>query len=439
MAASTACRSSPDLAALEKQFGDKLLIVGVHSAKFQGEKGSDRILAAAQRFGLKHPVINDSDFRIWNNFNVEAWPTLILINDKGDVLRSWAGEGHRAEIAKAVSDAIGNPTIAPYKAAAFVRPDDNNGILSFPSRLAYDPASRQFFAADTGHNRIVGFLADGTVNFVIGTGAAGTNDGAYAVAQFDHPRGVAFMNGNLYVADTGNNEIRRVDFGLRSVATVAGTGALGSEPVRGTVAAKSASLASPWDIESAPDGKSVYIAMAGRHQIVAYDPAKQTLAPAAGSGAEGIRDGDAQSAALAQPSALSAQGDTLFFADAESSSLRAFRGGKVTTLIGTGLFDFGLVDGTYPKAMLQHAQGLFAAAGKIYLADTYNNAIRVYDRRTKTLSTLKLPAGALKEPGDVLPVGDLLYIADADDHAVKVVNLANGALSALALKLPAPK
>ncbi|MCC7036596.1 MAG: hypothetical protein IT560_04735, partial [Alphaproteobacteria bacterium] len=52
----------PDLKKLEKEFGDKLLVVGVHSAKFSGEKGSERILSAAKRFGLEHPVINDSNF-----------------------------------------------------------------------------------------------------------------------------------------------------------------------------------------------------------------------------------------------------------------------------------------------------------------------------------------------------------------------------------------
>lgn len=95
-------------------------------------------------------------------------------------------------------------------------------------------------------------------------------------------------------------------------------------------------------------------------------------------------------------------------------------------MIGTGLFDYGLVDGVYPKAMLQHAQGLDYTDGKIYLADTYNNAVRVYDLATGQLSTL-VKGKSLSEPGDVKIVNGLFLITDTNHNSIKTIRLGSQA------------
>jgi thiol-disulfide isomerase/thioredoxin len=437
----------PDLEALEKEFGDKLLIIGVHSAKFTAESGNDRILAAAKRFGLKHPVINDSDFAIWKAFGVQAWPTLVLMDSQGNVIRMFEGEGHKDEIAGQISKSLtlfGSLSGKKLKPAAVpLAADKDDGVLSFPARLAVMPVSGKaavplFFVADSGHNRILSFDGSGAVRSVIGSGARGLKDGDFKTARFDHPRGIAVFQGDLYVADTGNHALRRVDLAKHTIETVAGTGARGEDYDVRDADGKTTALASPWDVEPLADGHTLAIAMAGLHQIWTYDTKTGGVKSAVGSGKEGIKDGPAIDADLAQPSALSRDGDTLFFADAESSSLRQLKDGQVKTLIGTGLFDFGQVDGQYPKAMLQHAQGIFAASDKIYIADTYNNAIRVYDRKTATLKTVPLsPKNALFEPGDVLAVGgDTVYVADTNHNRIVTLDLSSGALTPLTLKLP---
>jgi len=440
----------PDLEALEKEFGDKLLIIGVHSAKFAAEGGNERILAAAKRFGLKHPVINDSDFAIWQAFGVQAWPTLILMDAKGNVIHTYSGEGHRQEIANQISHSLMLFTSLKDKAAkpaaVPLMKDKDTGVLSFPARLASMPipgkaAVLRLFVADSGHNRILSFDDGGKVHDVIGSGTRGLKDGDFKTAQFDHPRGLAVMDGVLYVADTGNHALRAVNLQKQSVETVAGTGQRGEEyDVRGAEG-KTTALASPWDVEPLADGK-LAVAMAGMHQIWTYDPKGGTVASTVGSGKEGLNDAPAIDADLAQPSALSRDGDTLFFADAESSSLRQLKDRKVQTLIGTGLFDFGQVDGTYPKAMLQHAQGLYAEPDKILIADTYNNAIRIYNRDVGQLTTVALPKDSLFEPGDILDVGGTIYVADTNHN--RIVKLAllkdgsswKGTVTPLTLKLP---
>ncbi len=421
----------PDLEYLEHKFGDRLLIIGVHSAKFSGEKGSDRILAAAKRFGLKHPVINDADFAIWNSYKVRAWPTLILLDGEGMEIARYEGEGHRDALEGAIEKSIGG-AMAAVPLSGLVAKDMDASVLSFPARLS--AGQGLMFVADSGHNRILAFDRNGNIQMTIGSGERGADDGAFVTVQFNHPRGLAFLNDDLYIADTGNHLIRRVNLTKKTVETVAGTGMQGRSRTAKNAPAKATPIASPWDVEDMGDGKTLAIAMAGVHQIWALDTQSGTLSVLAGNGREDIVDGAALNAEIAQTSGLSRNQGALFFADAESSSLRVLEGGRVLTLIGTGLFDFGNIDGEYPEAMMQHPQGLYAGADSIIVADTYNNSLRRYDRKTKILSTIPLSGGSLNEPGDVLVQDDAIYVADTNNHRVVKIDPETGAMTPLALR-----
>jgi len=415
----------PDLKALEAKYGDKLLVIGVHSAKFAGERGDERIAAAAKRFGITHAVINDSSFNIWEAYKVEAWPTQILLDDHGLELNRYAGEGHRAEIAADIDRAIPNiaTTSAPITGVKMAAAEKTT--LSFPGRLGFAPETpwgELLFIDDAGHNRLLGVTLKGDIKVTIGSGAEGRADGDFATATFNHPRGFGLGNNGIYVADTSNHLIRFIDFKTKTVSTVAGTGMQGNDRSVSNDNALETALASPWDVKMLADGHTLMIAVAGLHQLWTYDTVKKTVSTAAGSGREDIKDGDADDAALAQPSGLSPDGNTLYFVDAESSALRALKFGQVSTLVGTGLFDFGLVDGTYPKALLQHAQGLDVNAGRIAIADTYNNAVRLYDLKTSELSTVKLKDGTLEEPGDVLQLNGKIYVADTNHNRIAIVD-----------------
>ena len=130
--------------------------------------------------------------------------------------------------------------------------------------------------------------------------------------------------------------------------------------------------------------------MAGSHQLFVADLETSELRLFAGSGAEGLVNGSAQSAALAQPSGLTVDGDTIYFADSETSSIRSIgiaSGSKVSTIVGKGLFEFGDVDGGAGKARLQHPLGITAHDGLLYVADTYNSKIKVIDPARRTSAT----------------------------------------------------
>ena len=398
----------PDLEQLEKMFGERLLIIGVHSAKFKGEQGTDRILDAARRFGLKHPVMNDSDFALWKSYNVNAWPTQILLSPAGTELGRYVGEGHlekiKADIARAIPTATNARPVNPLLTS-----NQSESTLSFPARLATGP-DNTVFIADSGHHRIVQIDQNGRIQNIIGSGTRGLKDGSYNTAQFNMPRGLVMLDDALYVADTNNHALRKIDLAKKTITTIAGHGQKGE-------------LASPWDLEILDDGNSIAIAMAGRHQLWSLNARRGKIAPLAGTGAESITDGRSAAATLSQPSGLAYLPPALFFVDAESSALRVLENGNVKTLIGKGLFDFGDQDGDRSTALMQHPQGLAATAETIYIADTYNDAIRTYDRASGNLTTLELPENALREPGDVLLIGRKLWIADTNHHGIKIYDL----------------
>src|SRR5262249_33302357 len=144
-------------------------------------------------------------------------------------------------------------------------------------------------------------------------------------------------------------------------------------------------LNSPWDIVAI--GDSLYVVMAGAHQIWKIDLKAKTAAPYAGSGVEGIADGPLAAATLAQPSGITTDGKKLYFADSEASAIRSAdlsAGGKVETIVGKGLFDFGDKDGLGDRARLQHPLAVVVQNGKLYVADSYNHKIKLIDPATRS-------------------------------------------------------
>jgi sugar lactone lactonase YvrE len=397
----------PDLKTLESKFGDNLLIIGVHSAKFKGEQANARILSAAKRFGLEHPVINDSDFAVWKGFKVEAWPTLVLLGANGQELSRYEGEGHLKNLDADISKHIGSTTKHETSVASLIAKEQQKSVLSFPARIK--KYGELFYIADAGNNRIVSVDKDGKI--------VKTFDG------FHSPRGFTVLGDKtLFVADTGAHSLISVDIETGKHETLGGDGERGSV------------WASPWDVAVTADGNLV-IAMAGTHQLQQYDFAKKSLSLFAGNGREAIKDDEATDAELAQPSGLSVAPDgSVYFVDAESSSLRVVKDGQVKTLIGTGLFDFGLKDGAYPLAQMQHAQGLFVKGDVVYLADTYNNAVRTYDIKTGQLSTIKTHGETLNEPGSIWVGDDFALIADTNNSRILKLDLKSGTLSVFPIK-----
>ena len=419
----------PDLEKLEAKYPQSLVIIGVHSAKFATEGKTAHIAAIVQRYGLKHPVVNDHDMQIWNEYGATGWPTLTLIDPAGKVVGQVSGEGHYALLDKVIGtltrEFAERHTLntKPLWFAGLAEKMPKSDLL-YPGKVLADAKGGRLFIADSNHNRIVVTTLAGKVLSVIGDGKPGLKDGAGSQAEFHYPQGLTLADADtLYVADTDNNAIRRVDLKQGSVVTVAGDGRQAYMD-DGDEAAAKAELNTPWDVLY-HDGL-VYIAMAGQHQLWVYDPAKQEIRHFAGSGAEGIDDGELADASFAQPSGLTTDGSVLYTADPEASAVREVDLGgtlaQVHTLVGTGLFDFGDVDGSGDEVRLQHDLGVAWHAGLIYIADTYNSKIKVLDPHRRTVSTL-IGDDTFDEPGGLSFAGDTLYVADTDHDRIVTVDI----------------
>lgn len=429
----------PDLKRLEKKYPNELVIIGVHSAKFVGERDTDNIRQAILRYEIEHPVVNDPALEMWQQYGVRAWPTVMLIDPAGKHIGEWRGEGVFEPFDKAIAKLIEefdakkqlNRRPLNLKLERDKRPAS---MLAFPGKVLADEKSKQLFIADSNHNRIiVTSLDDYSVKEVIGAGEIGLEDGNFETAQFNHPQGMAFDGRMLYVADTENHALRAIDFETRQVTTIAGTGnqAQRIDEVGGQ--GRETPLNSPWDL-LLHEGY-LYIAMAGPHQLWKMNPKTGGITPYAGSGREDIIDGPLNDAALAQPSGITTDGKKLYFADSEVSAVRSADldpQGKVETIVGEGLFEFGDTDGKGSKVRLQHPLGVVYHEGSLYVADTYNNKIKRISPADKSSETfLGTGKGGIEdgkratfdEPGGVSVAFGKLYIADTNNSAIRVADL----------------
>jgi thiol-disulfide isomerase/thioredoxin len=368
---------------------DPVLVIGVHSQKFSADAPADVVRAQMLELGITHPVALDSQHKEFDDWSVPGWPTLFLVDAHGRIVHEFFGEPSLSDLDGYTESALHEQAAAGGLATTPLNflghEKDPAAPLASPEKIIATPDG--YAIADTGHNRIVLTDGSGAVTDVIGDGTAGLVDGSYALAEFNAPKGMAMMGDLLYVADTANHMLRAVDTTSKNVSTVAGTGDRG--PVlKGSGPALQTALASPWELLAVKD--VLYVANAGTHQILTYDPTAQTITAFAGSGAEGLMDGSATGARFAQPSGLASDGISLYVADAESSSIRQvdLATGRVSTLLGEGLFVWGDVDGPPGKARLQHDQGLALDGSTLYVADTYNSKIKAFDLNTQVTTTI---------------------------------------------------
>ncbi len=449
----------PDLKFLEEHYKDQpFVVVGVHSGKFDQEKDSGNIRAAVLRYGVTHPVAVDSDFAIWRRFQVHSWPTLALLDSHGRLVAKASGEGHREGLVKAIdkllSDGKADGSLAAQPPRFAPHRDDQAAPapLSFPGKVLADAKGHRLYIADSGHHRILACDPAGAVRLVIGSGQPGLADGEPSAARFDEPQGLALSDDGrtLYVCDCLNHALRAVALPAGTVRTLCGNGEQGSDRAYHGPGDK-AQLNSPWDV--CRSGSTLFIAMAGCHQIWRYDLASGELAVHAGSGREAATDGSLATSSFAQPSGLACDGHRLYVADSEASSVRAVdiaADGLVATLAGSAdLFGFGNKDAPGRDARFQHPLGLalVGSGGDAYLvvADTYNHALRRVDPLSGTVTTIsgtgKAEAGSAAAIGYYEPAGvsygdDRLYVADTNHHRIVMLDLPGLAAHVLTITLP---
>lgn len=439
----------PIMQELEEAYPDELVVIGVHSAKFENESDTENIRQIVQRYDLHHPVINDSNYLVWSLYGANAWPTFAVINPIGRILAIQAGEipfepfdnliGAMVEYFDSTGELDRTPLEFSLEGAG-----DPNTLLRYPGKVLADVDGNRLFIADSNHHRIV--VADLTtyeVLYTIGTGQRGFADGDFESARFNKLQGMALRNDVLYVADTDNHAIRAVDLAAQTVTTIAGTGEVGGfTAFIPNTPPLELNLRSPWDLAFGEDD-NLYIAMAGTHQVWRMDVDTNEIFPYIGNGREGMVSSSFGESELAQPSGLFYTDGLLYIADSESSTIRMadIAGDSLTTISGVtddNLFGFGDTDGAAGTSRLQHPLGVTGDGESVYITDTYNSRIKVIDGGdiTTTLtgtgenaySDGDFASAQFNEPGGLdyaeLPDGrHVLFVADTNNHVIRLVDL----------------
>ena len=397
-----------ELRPVEEKWAEELVVIGVHSPKFEHEADPAALARAVQRHGVHHPVLDDPELITWQAYAAKAWPTLVLIDPEGYVVATYAGEGHAhaldALLGELAEEHRERGTLQPG-VTTYAPPEEGETQLRFPARAVAAPDGT-VLVADAGHDAVVQLRAGEEVRRFDG---------------FREPNGLCLLPAavaaevgyDAVVADTVGHRLAGIGLDSGEVRTVAGDGRqwMQGDPTT--------SLSSPWDV--AWWGDRVWIAMAGVHQLWTFDPRDGAVEIVAGTSNEGLRDGPLAEAWFAQPSALAPDGDRLWVADSETSALRWIEGGEVHTAVGLGLFDFGFRDGVRDDARMQHPLGVrLLPDGTVAVCDTYNGAIRGFDPATGHLRTL---AVGLADPTDLLLTGATTYVVESGEHRIVEVEL----------------
>ncbi|GAA2652175.1 hypothetical protein Adu01nite_88500 [Paractinoplanes durhamensis] len=419
-----------ELRPLEERFGDALVVIGVHSPKFEHERDPVALAAAVERYGVHHPVVDDGDMHLWQQYAAKAWPTLAVIDPTGYLVASMAGEGHAEGLSRLIDELItkheADGTLhrgdGPY-----VPPAQADTLLRYPGKAIELPTGN-LLVSDSARHSLAEVTADGeSLVRRFGSGERG--------GPFTEPQGLLLLPAevaervgyDVLVADTVNHQLRGLRLESGEISLVAGTGKPWRSAVDGPQEALGADLSSPWDLAWFDD--RVVVAMAGIHQLWWFDPQQKTVGVYAGTTVEALRDGPIPDVWMAQPSGLSVGGDRLWIADSETSALRYIEAGVLHTAVGQGLFDFGHVDGPAKEALLQHPLGVAALAdGSVLIADTYNGAIRRFDPATDEVATVD---SGLNEPSDIVvtTAGDVIVV---ESSAHRLTRLAPGVVQTVA-------
>ena len=399
-----------ELRPLEAEFADEVVTVGVHSPKFEHEADADALAAAVERYDVRHPVLDDPELMTWQAYTARAWPTLVLIDPEGYVVAQYAGEGHAHAVDALLSELreehAAKGTLQPGD-SPYVAPPVPEGDLRFPAK-ALRLADRHLLVADAGHRAIVEVDRHGALVRRL-------------VEDLEEPNGLCLLppevatevGYDVVVAETVGHRLVGLTLASGEARVLAGDG---QQWMQGDGTDR---LSSPWDVVW-HDGL-VWVAMAGIHQLWTFDPRSGDVRVAAGTTNEGLLDGPLAEAWLAQTSGLVSDGDRLWVVDSETSSLRYVEDGTLHTAVGRGLFDFGFTDGPAADALFQHPLGAAVLPdGSVAVADTYNGAVRRYDRVAGTVSTV---ATGLAEPSGLVVDGDQLVVVESAAHRLTRVPL----------------
>ena len=418
-----------DLGHLRNRHPDRLNVVAVSVPRFDHEREPRRVGRRYARNRFEFPIGHDPDWTLWQHYGIEAWPTVVLIDAAGRVRDRFVGDGQLRAIDAAVSrlEAESTPRSLSVGRIEMRRGGEPMLPLRFPIGLAL--SGNYLYVADSGHHRVLECDLSGRVLRQFGSGGAGFIDGPMELAAFNRPQGLCIERDTLYIADTGNHAVRRIQLRGGDIETVVGAGRPGT-PSEGPVGdPRMVALDQPRAVSLAAG--NLYIATAGDNRVWRFDLGAPAVSLVAGSGALAVLDGLGDKAAFAEPSSLASVQQVVYVCDSAGSAIRSAnaRSGQVTTVIGQDAWSHGNADGARAGARLQQPQAIALDPGApvLWIADSGNDCLRSLRLGGGELTTIELPQ-RLHAPCGLAVAGGAVWIADTDAHAVLRYDIGNGSL-----------
>ena len=442
-----------------------LMAVSIFSINYysvtQIRMASNQIDSVQTGYDLK-AVVEHSVWKLTDNF---FWRTLETGEDY-----SFNGNSYTRIVRNSIDSPFNYPSnypsseISDYSDAVTIQVTPKGASLSFPfqrsfryyasifagtdlilnePRSIFKDSSGNLYIASTKHHKIYKVDTLGNVSIIAGTGVAGNtgDDGPAILARLDEPSDIyKDSSGNIYIADTRNHKIRKVD-SSGIISTIAGTGDAGNTGDDGP--ATLARLNEPRGVFIDSSG-AIYIADTRNHKI-RWINASGKIRSIAGTGTSGDAGdgGDALLALLNEPSGIFKEGSDLYIADTKNHKIRKvdLSTSIISTIAGTG--DAGNTgDGAAAtSARLNEPNNMVFFSGELYIADTKNHIIRKVDT-SDDISTIVgggvlgdggfAPLARLNEPNGIFKDGTDLYIADTKNHRIRKIDLSTNIITTIA-------
>ena len=403
-----------DLAEIQRKWPDAVSVLAVHLPKFNAEQDAKLLSEAVMRLDIGFPVANDREWVTWQHYAAHSWPCMVVIDGKGQHVADFVGDDQTSALdarisAMLESAAPAGPKPGPLKA----KPRSKVfSTLNAPSGLAI--ANGLLYIADAGHHRVLECALDGRIIREFGNGVPLFLDGSAGDSSFHRPTALAVFRDHVYVADTGNHAVRRLSLLHGSVDTLLGDGRPGFYDESSGHEAASVRLNNPSGLCIHQD--SLIVADSGNNRLGMLNLSNRHYVNLVGGGGFGLLDGVGDRARLAHPLGLAGTQNFLYMVEGAASALRtvAVPEGRVNTLIGHGLYQFGNADGTRQIAAMQHPTGVVVdeARGMAWIADAYNRKVRSYHLKNNLLTTVSLMQNLVRPTALALDA-ESLWIADS--------------------------
>ncbi|MGO9455157.1 MAG: hypothetical protein ACLQDV_29540 [Candidatus Binataceae bacterium] len=294
--------------------------------------------------------------------------------------------------------------------------------LDFPAGLATD--SRTVWIASSRNNTITAVdTTSHSITIVAGeTFQGGSNDGIGESARFNSPDGIVLVGRALYVLDTNNSDLRKINLDTRAVTTAAGTA-----NISGTEDGPASAAHFNLPTQIASDGSSLFITDSGNSTIRRLSISENIVKTIGGQAQQtGKDDGPATKSTFNGPAGIATDGKFIYISDTGNDLIRKIDLSTLETKTIAGTGEEGNNNGSGDKATFSNPGALCINGTTLYVMDGDNHAIRKIDTTSNEVSTLTLVNGHIGSGCTVTADGHTLYYSDTTENSVQITDTSNG-------------